>query len=45
MIACQLDSQDWRLPSMSTGAHGHLQEIKSGFIYPDDRGVFLVGFF
>ena len=45
MIARQLDPQDRRLPAWSPGAHRHRQQIKSRFVYPDDGGLVLLGFF
>ena len=45
MIARQLDTQHRRLPARGPGAHRHRQQIKPGFIYPDDGGLVLFGFF
>jgi len=45
MIARQLDAQNRWLPAWGPGAHRHRQQIKPGFIYPDDRGLVLFGFF
>src|SRR5207253_9175509 len=45
VIAGQGDPQDWRLPPWRPGAHRHRQQIKAGFIYPDNGGVVLLGFF
>jgi hypothetical protein len=45
MIARQRHPQDWRLTPWRPSAHRHRQEIKTGFIYPDDIGFVLLGFF
>ena|SRR2546426_11118192 len=45
MIVREFDPQQWRLSTWGPGAHGHRQEVKARFIYPDDGGFFLIGFF
>ena len=45
MIARQLHAQNRRLPPWSPGADCHRQQIKPGFIYPDDGRLILLGFF
>jgi hypothetical protein len=45
MIARQFDPQNRRLPAWGPGAYCHRQEIKPGFIYPDDGRLVLLGFF
>jgi hypothetical protein len=34
VVACQLDSQDWRLPARRLGAHSHRQQIQPRFVAP-----------
>src|SRR5579885_156577 len=45
VVAGQRHAQDRCLPSWCPGAHRHRQQIKPGFVYPDDGGLLLLGFF
>ena len=45
VIVREFHAQDRRLPTWSPGAHGHRQQIKPRFVYPEDGRLLLVGFF
>src|SRR5436309_798823 len=45
MIVRQRHPQHRRLSAWGPGAHRHRQQIKAGFIYPEDGSLVLLGFF
>src|SRR5260370_33315487 len=45
VLARYFHPQDRRLPPWCPGAHGHWQQIKPRFVYPEDGRLLLAAFF